>query len=128
MDSHGTMKRSDVLSILFGLGGALVVAFIGPVYAAPLLIVAVPVLFLTISRAVTGSPIQPDLAWLLLAFAIAWLVVLPIAPIAPIVRSSGGAPADAWIYWIGLGIIPLLLAISIAVRRRLFDAHDIRRH
>ena len=112
------MKRRAVLSIAFGLAAALVVAGIGPLYAAPLLIIAVPVVFLTISRAATGSTIEPDFEWLLFAFGVAWLLVFLISPV---VRNS----PEAWSFWVALGVIPLLLAMALAVRRRLFDPRDI---
>ena len=105
-------RQNRVLSAAFGLVAAFVVAMIGPVYATPLLIVALPVVFLTVSRAVTGTTLQPDFAWLLGAFGLMWLVVLLLAPI---VRNS----PEAMPYWIALGVIPILLAIAPALRRRM---------
>ena len=114
------MKRRVVLSIAFGLGASLIVAGIGPFYATPLLIVALPVVFLTISRAATGSTTEPDFEWLLFAFAVTWLVLWPVAPI---IRNS----PEAWPLWAALGVIPLLGAIALLVRRRLFASRDIAR-
>lgn len=114
----GMSKRATLVSIAFGVAAALVVARIGPLYATPLLIVALPVVFLTISRAATGSAIQPDFEWLLFAFAVTWLVVWPVAPI---IRNS----PEAWPVWAALGVVPLLAALTLLVRRRLFAARDI---
>ena len=112
------MKRRGVVSIAFGLGAALLVAGIGPFYATPLLIVALPVAFLTISRAATGSTIDPDFEWLLFAFSVTWLVLLPVAPVVH------NAP-EAWPVWTAIGVIPLLVAISLLGRRRLSASRDI---
>lgn len=114
----GKPRRAVVVSIAFGVTAALVVARIGPVYATPLLIVALPVLFLTISRAATGSTIRPDFVWVLIAFAVAWLVLWPIAPI---IRNS----PEEWPVWAALGVIPLLGAIVLSVRRWLSVSRDV---
>ena len=116
-DRHA--KRGTVVSIAFGVVAALVVARIGPVYATPLLIVALPVVFLTISRAATGSTTQPGFTWLLFAFAVTWLGLWPVAPI---IRNS----PDAWPVWGAVGVLPLLGAVVLLVRRRLFASRDIR--
>ena len=110
------MNRSDLVSILFGVGAAVVVALIGPVYATPALIVAFPILFLTVSRAVTGSTTQPNLRWLLFAFAVAWLLLLPVSPI--VWRSVDNGPST-WPLLLFLVVVPLLAAATLAVRRRL---------
>jgi hypothetical protein len=115
----GMSKRATLVSIAFGVAAAVVVARIGPFYATPLLIVALPVVFLTISRAATGSMIPPAVDWLLLAFAAAWLVLWPVAPI---IHSS----PEGWPVWAALGVIPLLGGIALSVRRRRFAARDIR--
>ena len=112
------MRRAAALSIAFGVGAALVVAGIGPIYATPLLIVALPVVFLTVSRAATGSTIKPDVEWVLFAFGLAWLVVSPVAPV------TRNAP-EAWAVWSALGVIPLLLAIVLLIRRRLLAPGDL---
>jgi hypothetical protein len=114
----GMPKPAPLVSIAFGVAAALVVARIGPFYATPLLIVALPVVFLTISRAATGSTIQPDFEWLLFAFAGTWLVLWPVAPIT---RNS----PDAWPVWAAVGVIPLLGAIALWVRRRRFASRSI---
>lgn len=105
------------ISIAFGLAGAGVVALVGPVYGGLVLILAVPVVFLTLSRAITGATLQPDFAFLLASFGLAWLLVLPFAPIT---RNSGEpAPPDVWILEVGVGVAPLLMAVLLFARRRL---------
>lgn len=110
------MNRSDLVSILYGVGAAVAVALVGPVYATPVLIVAFPVVFLTVSRAVTGSTIEANIEWLLFAFAVAWFLLVPLSPI---VRRSLDIDASRWPLWLFLGVVPLLAAATLAVRRRL---------
>lgn len=118
MTEH-VVKRRRGLSIAFGLAAAVIVSNIGPIYAVPLLIVALPVVFLTLSRAVMGAAIEPDFEWLLAAFGVAWLVLLPFAPI---VRSS----PEAMPIWVAIGVVPALLAAVSAVGRRMARSHDAR--
>ena len=114
------MTRRRLASIAFGLVAALIVTRIGPVYATPLLIVALPVVFLTVSRAATGATMQPDFEWLLFAFGGAWLLLLPFAPI---VRTT----PEAMPYWLALGLAPMLLAIALALGRRLAMSRAMQR-
>lgn len=111
------MDGSHALSIAFGIGAALLVALIGPLYAAPALIVAFPLVFLTLSRTLTRSTIQPDVPRLLGAFAVAWLLLLPVAPVVQ--GSTEVGARTAWAWWVALGGVPLLFAIALVVRDRL---------
>ena len=115
------MKRRGVLSIAFGVVAALIVAGIGPFYAVPLLIVALPVVFLTMSRATTGSTIAPDFGWVLVAFGVAWLLIFLLSPI---VQNS----PEAHSFWVGLGVVPVVLAMALAIRRRLNETRDVAHH
>ena len=108
------VTRRTVASVAFGLAAALVVATIGPVYATPLLIVALPVVFLTVSRVATGATTQPDFEWLLFAFGVSWLIALPFAPT---VRNGPAAMP----YWLALGLAPVLVAVVLLIRRRSTD-------
>jgi hypothetical protein len=115
------MDRSRTVSVVVGLAAAVVVGLIGPIYAALILICATPLIFLTLSRAVTGRTIDPAWPWLLIAFGVAWFVLLPVAPIVQGATSS--VPDGPWAVWaviggfslIGLGAI---VASGFVVTRR----------
>jgi hypothetical protein len=99
------IDRKRLLSVLFGVGSAIVVGLIGPIYATPILILSFALVFRKANR------VSPD--WLLAAFAISWFVVLVVSP--PLIRNS---PTDAVPIWIGFGILALALAGALALLSR----------
>ena len=101
------------ISILFGMASALTVAVIGPIYAAPLLLCALPITFVTASRLVLGSPTKPHWAAMLIAFGLAWLLLFPVAPI---VHPGSDRDIGPTPMWLALGIVPLLAGIFMRVR------------
>jgi hypothetical protein len=100
-------NRRRLLSALFGLGGAVVVGLVGPLYGGLVLVLAFPLVFRTASR------VAP--AWLLATFGIAWLLFL-VTSGAPTLRNS---PADAAGFWLAMGVVPLALAGAIVGAARL---------
>jgi drug/metabolite transporter (DMT)-like permease len=71
---------------------------------------------LTVSRALLGSTTDPAWTWLLASLGITWLALLPVAPI---VHASGLEPSsDEWAVLIGLGAVPLLVGLALALRAR----------
>jgi hypothetical protein len=102
------------MSMGFGTVGAIVVALVGPVWGGLVLILATPICFLTVSRALLGSTTDPAWEWLLASLGIAWLALLPVAPI---VHASGLEPSpDEWTVLICLGAVPLLAGLALALR------------
>lgn len=110
------MIRSRRASLAFGVLSALLVAVIGPLYAAPLLICALPVAFLTIPRIFFATTNRPDWGPMLIAFGVSWLVLLPVAPV---VRPAGiENDGTVWAMWIGVGALPILVGALLGARIR----------
>lgn len=101
-----TAHRKRFLSALFGLGSAVVVGLVGPLYGGLVLLLAFPLVFRTASR------VAP--AWLLATFGVAWLLLLATG-VAPIVQNS----PDAAGFWLAVGLVPLALAGAIVGVARL---------
>jgi hypothetical protein len=105
------------LSVGYGLVGALVAAIIGPFYALLPLILALPVVFLTLSRAILGRPSRPDWAWLAASFGALFILVVSFEPL---VRFSDAAPPrDLYTGWAWIGVVALAIAALIVVGRRI---------
>lgn len=95
--------RQAMVSIAFGLSSAIVISFAGPIYGGIPVILAYPLAFRGKSR--------PTVHWLATAFGIAWLTLIPVAPL------FRGAPADLWPMWVSVGIAPLALAAGAFATR-----------
>lgn len=105
------------LSVGYGLLGALIAAIIGPFYALLPLILALPVVFLTLSRAILGRPSRPDWAWL---GASSGLLFLVLVQFEPIVRFSDEAPPPGlYAGWAWIGVAALAITAVIVVVDRI---------
>jgi len=96
-------ERRRIVSVLYGVGSAVIVGLIGPLYGALILILSFPLVF---RRAANAS-----VEWLLTAFAVSWVAVLAARP--PLIDN---APADVSPLWIGTGVVPLVIAALLAIR------------
>jgi hypothetical protein len=95
----------------------LVAAIIGPFYALLPLILALPVVFLTLSRAILGRPSRPDWAWLAASFGALFVLVVPFEPL---VRFSDEVPPpDLYASWAWIGVGAFAAAALIVVVRRI---------
>jgi len=103
------------MSVLFGTLAAILVALIG-LYGGLILILATPVWFLTFSRVLRGTTTDPEWAWLLGSFGIVWFALMPVAPITHMYELQ--PPPDLWATWIGVGAVPLLMALALVLRGR----------
>jgi hypothetical protein len=104
--------RSRWLSVIVGIGAAAVISLVGPVYGAPVLICAVALAFLTLSRFVFGSETVPAWDALLIAAGLSWFGLLPFAPI---VHAGGRDPTPSeWVTWVGIGAAPLVLGLLLS--------------
>jgi hypothetical protein len=94
-------RRKRLSSVLFGLGSAVVIGLVGPLYGGLVLVLAFPLVF---RAAIRVAP-----AWLLAAFGISWLLLLATGT-APFVRNS---LTDGGGLWTTIGVVPLALAGGI---------------
>jgi uncharacterized membrane protein len=106
-------RRKRLISVLFGLGSAVVIGLVGPLarrdadesahrpYGGLVLLLAFPLVFRT--------AIQVAPAWLLAAFGISWLLLVATGT-APFLRNS---LTDGGGLWIAIGVVPLGLAGAI---------------
>jgi len=93
-----------VRSVLFGIASAIVVGLIGPLYATPILILSFALVFRTTARVSAES--------LLAAFAVAWFTVMVISP--PLISNT----PDSLPFWVGIGIVGMVLAAGFALTAR----------
>jgi hypothetical protein len=93
-----------IVSILCGVGSAVLIGLFGLLYAAFIIILSFPLVFRRAANVAFG--------WLLTAFAMSWAAVLAISP--PLISNS---PTDVWPMWVGIGVIPAAIAAMVAVRR-----------
>jgi hypothetical protein len=114
------MDRSRAVSVLVGLGAAVVIALVGPLYGGLVVTCATPLVFLTLSRALIGRTIDPTWTWMLIAFGLGWFALLPVAPF--IQGSVSNSPENASSIWVAsavIGLVPMLLAAGlVALARR----------
>jgi hypothetical protein len=94
-------RRKRLISVLFGLGSAVVIGLVGPLYGGLVLLLAFPLVFRT--------AIQVAPAWPLAAFGISWLLLVATGT-APFLRNS---LTDGGGLWIAIGVVPLGLAGAI---------------
>ena len=94
-----------VLSTLFGIGAAVLIAVIGPLYGGLLVILSFALVFRSAERV--------SLRWLLLAFTVAWCIVL-VAGIGAI----RNLPSDSTLPWAIGGFVPLALSAAIVLVAR----------
>lgn len=124
------MDRSRAVSALVGLGAAVVFALVGPMYGGLVSILAIPLIFLTLSRTLTGRTIDPTWTWLLTAFGVGWFALLPVAPFVQV--SISNVPENASSIWVAsavIGSVPILIAAGLIARAglRASRARDIPR-
>jgi hypothetical protein len=122
------MDKPRAASVLVGVGDAVVIGLVGPVYGGLVVICATPLIFLTLSRALTGRTIDPAWVWLLIAFGVAWFALLPVAPFVQ--RSISNIPENAdsiWAFSAFIGLVPLLLSVVLVALSR-FRARRPARH
>ena len=103
------------MSIAVGMFAAVAVGLVGPLWGGLVVVLARPVIFLTVSRALLGSETAPEWDVLLLTAGVAWLVFLPFAPA---VHWEGVLTSDDWRWLLAIGAIPLLGAGLAHWRRR----------
>lgn len=101
------IDRKRLISILFGLGSAVVIGLVGPLYGGLMLLLAFPLVFRTATR------VAP--AWLLVAFGTSWLTLVATG-MGAFVRNSlvldNGAVLTA------LWVAPLMIAGAIVAAGR----------
>jgi 1-acyl-sn-glycerol-3-phosphate acyltransferase len=113
------MDRSRTVSVLVGLGAAVVMGLVGPLYGSLVVICATPLIFLTLSRALTGRTIDPTWTWVLIAFGAGWFALLPVAPF--IQGSISNIPENASSIWVAsavIGLVPVLVAAGLVALAR----------
>lgn len=101
------IDRKRLISMLFGLGSALVIALVGPLYGGLMLLLAFPFVFRT-------APLVAP-AWLLAAFGILWLTLVATGTGA-FVRNSEMLDNRALLT--ALWVAPLVLAGAIVAAGR----------
>jgi hypothetical protein len=122
------MDRPRAVSVLVGVGAAVVIGLVGLYYGGLVVICATPLIFLTLSRALTGRTIEPAWTWLLIAFGLAWFALLPVAPFVQ--RSISNVPENAssiWVFSVLIGLVPLLLSVVLVALSR-YRARGPARH
>lgn len=102
-----SIDRERPISILFGLGSAVVIGLVGPLFGGLMLLLAFPLVFRTTKR------VAP--AWLLAAFGISWLIVVATGTGA-FVRNSEMLDNRALLT--ALWVAPLVLAGAIVATGR----------
>ena len=97
-------RSQRVVSAAYGVGSAVFIPLLGP-FAPPILILVFPLVFRRGSNVAVED--------LLTGFGVAWLGVMLVGP--PSVR---GAQPDSWLPGIGLGVVPLVMALVLHGRRQ----------
>lgn len=109
------MTRPEWTSIAAGAGAAGVFALVGPLYGGLVVVLAVPVVFLTLSRMLFGSETGPVWGTLLIAAGVAWFMLLAVSPFA---RNALDAHPESWLWLLLVGAVPLAAGASMMVRAR----------
>jgi hypothetical protein len=105
--------------MLVGLGAAVVIGLVGLVYGGLVVICATPLIFLTLSRALTGRTIDPAWTWLLTAFGVSWFALLPVAPFVQVsISNSPDNASSIWVFSAVIGLAPILLAAALVALAR----------
>jgi hypothetical protein len=103
------------MSITVGISAAVLVGLVGPLWGGLVVVLATPVVFLTVSRALFHAETAPEWDLLLVSGGLAWIAFLPFAPVVYGDRVLG---TDEWLWLLGLGAAPLVAGLIIAYRRR----------
>lgn len=109
------MTRPEWTSIAVGAGAAAVVALVGPLYGGLVVVLAVPVVFLTLSRLLFGSETRPLWGTLLIAAGVAWFILLAVSPFA---RNALDAHPESRLWLLLIGVMPVAVGAAITVRAR----------
>jgi hypothetical protein len=107
LDGHSSDELASpktTVSALFGVGAALLMVLIGPLYGGLVLILALALVFRSADRVV--------LAWLFGAFTATW------APLLVAIAMFQGASFDTWLVMTGAGFVPVGLAAGMIVVAR----------
>src|SRR5438876_8511956 len=94
-----------LMSILFGIGSAIVIGFVGPLYGGLVVVLSFALVF--------RSAQHVSLRWLFLGFAVTWVAVLAAG-----LGAIRTVPPDNALGWAVAGFVPLVLSgATVAVAR-----------
>lgn len=103
------------MSITTGVAAAGVIALVGPLYGGLIVVLGVPLVFLTLSRTLFGSETRRMWSYMLMAAGVAWFTFLPVSPFA---RRSLDAHPDTWAWLVTIGAVPLVAGALFGLRAR----------
>ena len=119
------MSRPIALSIVVGIASAVVIGLVGPLWGGLVVVLGLPVVFLTISRLLFGTETRRVWSALLVAAGLTWLALLPVAPFP----TNALAAEPATVGWlVAIGAVPVLVGFAVVVAgATAFGTRDIRR-
>jgi hypothetical protein len=111
-------------SVGLGTATAIAVGFLGPiwaspitaVYALPVALIVLLVVFVVVQWA-RRSTLAPQWWWVLTAYGIVRLILLPVAPL--VTGSAQHVTEDIFWWWLSLGIAPLAAGVVLGMLGRL---------